>query len=332
MKNASIVVTSHYANNGLFDLDNKFLNRDDCLKPFFLLKKEMESFGYDLATQDIHSPTDSEIVIYNEMPKDTSKIDKDKSYLLIFESELIRPDNWDKNNHKLFKKIFTWNDDYVDDRLYFKFNFSNTFKFTEPDVLKRDKLACLISGNKTSSHPKELYSERLKTIKWFEDNKRNDFDYYGIGWDKYNLGSQLLGKVFNKLGLYYILPKRQTPCYRGLVDKKHDVLQNYKFNICYENAKNITGYITEKIFDAFFAGCVPVYWGPDNIADYVDQDCFINRTQFSSNEELFDYISTINDDELLKIQENILRYLRSNKAKQFSDKYFAKRIVEVILN
>ncbi len=330
MTKASIVVSSHYRNNRIFDLSNKLLNRDDCLRPFYLLKNEMESFGYSLATDDIHSPGDSEIVIYNEMPKNTSGIVKEKSYLLIFESELIRPDNWDKKKHELFKKIFTWNDDFVDNKKYFKFNFGNTFKYTEPN-LDRLKLACLISGNKTSSHSKELYSERLKTINWFEANHKDHFDYFGIGWDKYNFGSELVGKILNKLGAYKILPKRQTPCYRGLVDKKHETLQNYKFNICYENAKDITGYITEKIFDALFAGCIPIYWGPQNIKDYVDQDCYIDRAQFSSNKELFDHISTINNDELFKIQENILRYLKSDKAKQFSESHFAENIADTIL-
>ena len=34
-------------------------------------------------------------------------------------------------------------------------------------------------------------------------------------------------------------------------------------------AREIPGYITEKIFDCFLARSVPVYWGPGNIADHV---------------------------------------------------------------
>jgi hypothetical protein len=31
----------------------------------------------------------------------------------------------------------------------------------------------------------ELYSKRVEAIKWFEKNHPEDFDFYGIGWDRY---------------------------------------------------------------------------------------------------------------------------------------------------
>ena len=40
--------------------------------------------------------------------------------------------------------------------------------------------------------------------------------------------------------------------------------------------RNVNGYVTEKIFDAFKAGCVPVYWGAENITKYVPAECFID--------------------------------------------------------
>jgi len=46
-----------------------------------------------------------------------------------------------------------------------------------------------------------------------------------------------------------------------MVGHKKPIMEQYKFSIYHENARNIPGYITEKIFDSFFAGCVPVYWG-----------------------------------------------------------------------
>lgn len=41
---------------------------------------------------------------------------------------------------------------------------------------------------------------------------------------------------------------------------KHDFLLHYYFNLCPENSYR-RGYITEKLFDAAFAGCIPIYWG-----------------------------------------------------------------------
>lgn len=46
-------------------------------------------------------------------------------------------------------------------------------------------------------------------------------------------------------------------------DNKWEFIRNYKFNICPENS-NKEGYVTEKIFEAINAGCIPVYWGSNN--------------------------------------------------------------------
>lgn len=43
-------------------------------------------------------------------------------------------------------------------------------------------------------------------------------------------------------------------------DDKIAYLCQFKFNLCPENSNN-KGYVTEKIFEAIKAGCVPIYWG-----------------------------------------------------------------------
>ena len=46
-------------------------------------------------------------------------------------------------------------------------------------------------------------------------------------------------------------------------DDKNAYMRQFYFNICPENS-NAYGYVTEKIFDAIYAGCVPIYWGSYN--------------------------------------------------------------------
>lgn len=46
-------------------------------------------------------------------------------------------------------------------------------------------------------------------------------------------------------------------------DDKHRYISEYKFNICPENS-NCAGYVTEKVFQAIDAGCIPIYWGSYN--------------------------------------------------------------------
>ena len=179
MKKAAIVVGSiFFGNNRLFDLDDPIANRDGCLYPFYLLRKKFREQGYDLATSDINLPEESDIVLYYEMPKKLPDLSEyDKSYLLLFESELILPGNWDLKKHVFFKKVFTWNDSLVDNEKYVKINFSLEIPTTICKTLSRkSKLCTLISGNKWVKHPLELYSKRVEVIRWFENYHSKDFE------------------------------------------------------------------------------------------------------------------------------------------------------------
>lgn len=46
-------------------------------------------------------------------------------------------------------------------------------------------------------------------------------------------------------------------------DDKRAYLAHYRYDVCSENS-NAYGYVTEKLFDAVEAGCVPIYWGSYN--------------------------------------------------------------------
>ncbi|WP_419737155.1 glycosyltransferase family 10 domain-containing protein [Pseudomonas sp. COR18] len=334
MKKASFVIDGFYQQNRIFDLDDAVANRDDFLHAFFSLKSELFLLGYDLATSDINSIEDSEFVIYLDMPAALPSAGaRSKSYLLIFESEIIRPDNWDLDRHKYFSKVFTWNDEFVDGLRYFKMNFSH--KFPERiggSGVEKNKLCALIAGNKKVSHPLELYSERVSAINWFEKNHVDDFDLYGIGWDHYRFSGMKLFRALNRIKplTRWLAPRLRS--YKGMVVRKKDVLEKYKFAICYENGRDIPGYITEKIFDCFFAGCVPVYWGANNVREHIPEGCFIDRTQFSSYEELYDFMVNMPDDQYSEYIGNIEKFLISERAEQFRSDNFARTVSRIVSN
>ncbi|MCG3686184.1 glycosyltransferase family 10 [Aliarcobacter butzleri] len=326
----------NYLKNLPFNIDNKLINRDNYAYSHYLLKKIFYKNGMDLSTYDINSINDSKIVIYNDMPKVLpNEKDIHKSYLLLFESELIKPENWDFEKHKYFNKIFTWDDRIIDNKKYFKINFSHLFpKSINKDLSKKEKLCTLIAGNKKVNHPLELYSKRVEAIRWFEKNYPLDFDFYGMGWDEYTPSNKYIRYGFRKLKLskLFQLLKPNFPSYKGKVDSKKEVLEKYKFAICYENARDIDGYITEKIFDCFFAGCVPIYWGANNIIEHIPKECFIDKREFDSYEKLYEFITNITHEEYLKYLDAIENYLNSSKADEFRAEYFANTIVETILN
>ena len=180
-----------------------------------------------------------------------------EKYLVTWECEVISPTTWDISLHKYFKKVFTWNDNYIDNKKYFKINLGWKIP-TNLDFRmdKKSKFCTIIAGNKLIAHPLELYSERVRAILWFEQNHPEEFDLFGVGWDNY---FDIRHSKLNKLKFLKKVLKPKYPSYRGEIESKKEILEKYKYSICYENAKDIPGYILEKIFHCFFAGCVPIY-------------------------------------------------------------------------
>ncbi|RAZ60442.1 glycosyltransferase family 10 domain-containing protein [Campylobacter hyointestinalis] len=322
-----------YLQNRVFDINDIQVNRDNFAYSFFKLKDLFYANGFDLSTVDINCIDESDAVIYIDMPKILpSKNNISKSYLLIFESEIIKPDNWDIEKHKYFNKIFTWNDTIVDNKKYFKINFSHLFPgVINKDLSKKNKLCTLIASNKMVDHHLELYSKRIEAIRWFESNHLDDFDFYGIGWDEFLPDNRYIRFFFKKTKLSKLL-KPNFKSYRGKIESKKAILEKYKFAICYENARDIDGYITEKIFDCFFAGCVPIYWGANNIYEHIPKGCFIDKRQFTTYEKLYEFITNISDLEYLNYLNNIESYLNSFKSREFSADYFANNIAKRVIN
>ena len=249
------------------------------LKPWVDLFHYGAANGIRFVTADqLESLSEVDAVLFSDRPAASSAVANRllelpvPKYLYLCETEVIKPDNWDRAYHARFDKVFTLHDDWVDHIRYIK-----VFQALEP-VMATDvadtkarfgqrKLCTLIAGAKMAQHANELYSARIATIQWMQTHAAADFDLYGVGWQPLNL-----------------------PCYRGTTDDKLATLAGYRFAICYENARNFPGYITEKLFDCLLAGTVPVYWGAPNIADWVPADCYIDRRLFASEEALHAHI------------------------------------------
>lgn len=314
---------------------------DNLLYPIFYLAKHLEKLGHRTATIDTDNIEKFDAVLFLDFPTSKNKyfnqlikLGSCNMYLLATESPIIKPDNLDPQNHKYFKKIFTWDDDIIDNKKYFKINYSHKI----PESLdfgtdKRKKLCALIASNKFTPHPKELYSERVKAIRWFEKNHPEDFDLYGMGWDRYYFYGKFLGFNLLRLNRLKLLAKILGPDYpswKGEVKSKKETYKNYKFAVCYENCKDFSGYITEKIFDCFFAGCVPVYLGAPNITQHIPADCFIDKRNFKTYEELYKYLKEMPNSEYQRCLDAIKNFLTNDKAYPFTAECFANVIAKEI--
>lgn len=271
----------------------------------YVARKELAKMGYKLEQMGRADIRQADYAVFFD-DLNYYRGCKGKKILFLWEPPSVRAGNYDKNRHAGFDKVFTWNDDFVDNKKYFKFYYPQP-KFTMIDVVpfKEKKLCTLITRCMQSSYPTNLYAERKKWIDFFEQQESNDFDFYGLGWNPV-----------------------QYKNYKGGIDNKEDYLKKYKFCICYESNKGLPGYITEKIFDCFVAGCVPVYWGPPNTTEFISKNCFIDRNDFTDEQDMYSFMLNMSEQEYQQYIDAIKQYLQSEQAYKFSSGYFIETLLQ----
>lgn len=306
-------------------------NRDRCFEPYILLASLFRTQGVTLHTPDMAF---GGVVFELHMDVRPATLVSKPAYLMLLETPLIYPANIDVPKH--YQKVFTWDDTRADGDRYIKFNYPNSMAVPALDgFTHRERFCCLIAGNKspTQHDARELYSERVRAIRWFENNAPEDFDLYGTDWDLPPAKPGFPGRVKRRLWrqLSRWVQMKPFPSYRGKVQRKFDVLRRTRFSICYENMRDMPGYITEKLFDCFFAGCVPVYWGANNVGDHVPPDCFIDRRQFEDAAAVYKFLKAIDEKTFIGYQQRIASFIASDAAKPFSAEAFAETIVSTIV-
>ena len=131
------------------------------------------------------------------------------------------------------------------------------------DANHRKIRVVLINANKISFLPGELYSLRRACLLKFDS-----IDLFGQDWNM-SFGQKLKHYLSN---LWIALKSGQRPRFsggkyffrkcsnwKGAPADKREIATSYKFALVIENSKE---FITEKIFDALFSGCIPIYVGP----------------------------------------------------------------------
>lgn len=321
--------TDFNKNNSLFD-NTKYTLGQDMAYPFILLKEELSKLDIELCTIDMYNIDQFKIIIFLDLSTEIIQFIKKftsfdiKFYLVIFESEIISPINWKTENHKYFSKIFTWNDDYVDNKKYFKFFWPNKIDKNWSDGDK--KFACMIASNKYVNKENELYTERFKVIKWFEKCHNDEFNLYGQGWENgfiiniyfRFLNGTFLSRIFNS----------NLTTYKGRIASKSEVLSQFKFCFCFENALNIQGYVTEKIIDCLNSGSIPIYLGAQNITNEIPNNVFIDYSRFSSLQQLYYYLKNMNEKEYTNYLSNIEQFILKSQNGPYSAENFVSLVVK----
>jgi len=330
-------------NNGLFDTG---------LDPNFIVWKRIRSYlakkNIEIATIDLHPIETAERIYFLDHDFFSLKpgrpsyylqkcieasIPKSQLHLVITECPIIKPESWLPENHTYYGTIYTWNDSLIDNKKYFHYRWVQNLNGIQKNVpaFSEKKLLTLINAHKTNYNPKELYSLRIQAIRFYEKHYPEDFDLYGIGWNKpLNIKfvySVLKGNFMKvpKFIMDFALSYKGYSSYKGAVEDKIEVMRKYKFSLCFENMENIDGYITEKIFDSLKAGTIPVYLGAQNIQKYIPKGAFVDFRNFSGFEELTNYLIDMKEEEYHSFIDARNSFLKMG-IEQWDYKHFAEDI------
>ncbi len=260
--------------------------------------------------------------------------------LITDENKHTRPDVWDKINLNKFDYVFCCDDTYIDNLKFFKHHAHDHYKDLNLNyqILKKEfenkKFSSMISWNKKSKNSSINYQKRINIIDWFEKHYSKDFDLYGPNWDEFvfpwdvpilrRLNTNRFTKFRKVLGKNY-------SNWKGSVVEKVKCINDYKFIFVFENTEKINGYITEKIFDVFYGGSIPIYFGAENIEDYIDSKCFIDLRKFKSLEDLYSYLKMIDKNTYQIMLTEVEKFLSSKNSYSFTTKYFCEKIYSTLL-
>lgn len=338
-------------NNAIFSGRSLYGMKND-MYMYTGLREELNRQGVDISTQDINPAEQSSfIIVLNETSFFRSYVKPagQKLYLILSEPPVYNFDDWKPERHRIFDKVFVYDDRLVDGKKYFHYNFAIDFEtYGKPKPVSREtflkrRLCVLMAGAfSVLPHKKEMRSllyERYRAIRWFNRHAPGDLDLFSRGavekkFEEFR-GAGYLKKIapslVRQIGAYrYRRNCRQVFKGSADADKKIETMKNYRFYLCYENAFGINGLISEKIFDCFAASCVPVYDGAPDIARYVPENCYIQKKDFSSYAALHKYLVNMNYEEYSAYIENMLKFMNSEKIKPFRVTTFAKNIVSHI--
>lgn len=289
---------------------------DDLLLPFMRLREAGRQRGITCEVLARENFASLDAIVFIDFPDAHNRLVTDALssgkplYLLVFEPPHVRPEN--ATNEWRFTRVFTWDDRSVGLR-YVKLNYAQEFPKELPPADGRKQL-CMIAANKHSRHPASLYHRREEVATYFECWKNSTahqaFDLYGPGWNGF-------------------------PNWRGTIAPggKRAALVGYRYAVVFENGC-FPGYITEKLFDCFIAGTVPLYLGAPNVGEYVPSECYVDLSRFGETwtrvGRMWTWLEEHGEAEYAKRREAIAAFLTSPAAEPFTTARFASTILDTL--
>lgn len=303
-----------YYEDQLFNAQNAILNREDTLAPFIRLREalskqdiELHTADYLIGSGDTNYNNDyySLGVLKNYQSLASNGQARLRAFV-IFEPPVVDPRLYQELPQltAAFERVYVHNvvgDGYslagVDcTKLRKLFWPQPRNEVIEQIWLRqgRQRRIVVINGNhKPASFQNELYSKRIEAM--VELSQSGAVDLFGRGWERWwSRASMWKPYWYNRRTIMSI--------YKGGCASKYEVLGNYAFALCFENM-SMQGYITEKIFDCFYAGTIPLYLGAKDIDQLIPQSAYFDCRKFQSWSELWGALSALTDQQITSMRD-----------------------------
>jgi alpha(1,3/1,4) fucosyltransferase len=311
-------------------------NGGDYFLPWKMLRDEFAKLGVELNTPDMNAGHKVAFELHHNAQRKVSKI---PSYAYLYEDPLVRPLNGDPQHLQHYQRVFTSNENLVDNQHTLRLAYPNSLLLeANCGFDERDLFCVMIASNKALLHEdgRGLHATRVATIRFFENFAPEIFGLYGRGWDSPAVLPGTMGRIKKRLYEWQSkwmparVDKTPFPSFKGSVNHKADVLKRAKFSICYENSRGAPGYVTEKIFDCLRFGTVPVYIGNMGRVNVIPEAAYINRDHFSSDGDMLTFLKSVTLTQYAGFQKTAVDYLNSDAAKAFSNENFCAVLTKEI--
>jgi alpha(1,3/1,4) fucosyltransferase len=351
--------------NRLFDREGNTYGGDNILAPYAAVYDRLRSHGINVQTLDFlpASSTGRRALVISIGSPDRLVAHSVKRYRALarrpdvtlsaffaMECPIVEPTIFRSlpQLEQCFRRIFSWSD--TSSLLQFTrkpvrlehFCWPQSFDAVHEHLWSNQERKFLVMIN-TNRLPRlyvdELYTARLHAVEFF--GRYGEIDLYGRNWDRMPFRG---GKVRTPVILrrahaaaWQLAQRlRPNPLYaaaaraaRGPVTSKSATLAQYRFALCFENSV-LRGWMTEKLFDCFFTGTVPVYWGAPDVLDWVPADSFIDMRQFKDFAQLRAFLHALPQPRVQQYREAARSYLASDRFKPFRRETFAELIAGIV--
>jgi len=343
--------TYHFLEDGLFDSATAPHGGDDILAPYRLIREHFGAHGIEVHTADLMGPqSDGRRNIYVSMGMQARyeelarRPDTVLSGFFAMECPIVEPALYRglPAVGRAFRRVFSWSDGdalqpFTGERMNFEtFRWPQCFDRVHEDIWSRTdhrKFLVMINANKLPRlYQHELYTKRLEAIRYFHGH--GEIDLYGRHWERVpiRLGKPAwmpwtMVKMMERLRQLKqnILPNPVYAAARaashGPTASKSRTMGDYRFALCFENMI-LKGWITEKLFDCFFVGTVPIYWGEPEIEKAVPPDCYVDMRRFRDFVELRRFLKGLSGEQIEGYRVAARRFLESPAFRPFSARAF----------